>query len=347
MYFRVACVVADLIDRMCDEPIDYDLARPFVIHVSICRQQSTSELHKGGPVVASCTTNLELAESDALLNLTSAIAKSKDGLWANFDGMNNPVGTIHHANDAVFSQKVMAIHDIVDPIFKQLRDELKASIAILKWRYGITDGPFNSFSNWSEAVSLDATEWRGISTLRGLKSSFSKPFCKINFSTVHELGRMHNERVEPPLGLQLLIEAWNQRTTYPRSALVIGVIAAEIALKQLIGELAPDARWLADNVPSPPILRIAKEYVPSLKVKARAKGKILRPPKRLLNILKEAVELRNKVVHTGEAPPETVKLKEILVAMEDLVWICNLYSGHTWAWDHISFETKSSWEDEN
>ena len=346
MYFRVTCALDDLANKMCDEPIAYDLARPFVTRVSIYKQKPTSELPKGGPVYASCTTSLELDESDALLDLTSAIAKSKDAVWANFEGMNNEVKAIHNVGDPAFSQKVTAIHAIVDPVFSQLGTNLKMSIAILKWRYGITDGPINSFSNWSEAVSLDGTAWRGISTLRGLKISFIVPPRKIGASAVHEASRLHNEGAEPPLGLQLLVEAWNQRTTHARSALVIGVTAAELALKQLIGELAPDARWLADNVPSPPIFKIARDYVPSLKVKARLKGKTLRPPKKLLKRLVEAVELRNRVVHAGEAPPKPEKLKEILVAMEDLVWICDLYKGHTWAWDHISPETKSTWEDE-
>jgi hypothetical protein len=59
----------------------------------------------------------------------------------------------------------------------------------------------------------------------------------------------------------------------------------------------------------------------------RLQGKSLRPPKKLLKTLGEAVELRNRVVHAGEAPPEAEKLEEILVAMEDLVWICGLYTG--------------------
>jgi hypothetical protein len=331
MYFRVTCVVDDLTDKMCDEPIAYDLARPFVAHVSICKQPLTSELLKGGLVLASCTTSLELVESDALIDLTSAIAKSKDGPWANFKGMNNPV---------------TAIYNLVDPVFRQLGTHLKASIAILIWRYGITDGPMNSFSNWSESVSLDGTAWRGISNLRGIKIAFLIPPRKIGASALHEASRLHSEGAEPPLGLQLLIEAWNQRTRYPRSALVIGVTAAEIALKQLIGELAPDARWLADNLPSPPIFNIARDYIPRLKVKARLKGKALQLPKSLLKRLTEAVELRNKVIHKGAEPPKPEKLKEILVAMEDLVWICDLYTGHTWAWEHVSYETKSSWQDE-
>ena len=30
--------------------------------------------------------------------------------------------------------------------------------------------------------------------------------------------------------------------------------------------------------------------------------------------------------------------------MEDLVWICDLYKGHGWAWNNISHETQSTWE---
>jgi hypothetical protein len=81
-------------------------------------------------------------------------------------------------------------------------------------------------------------------------------------------------------------------------------------------------------------------------VKARLEGKTLRPPKKLLKRLDAAVELRNKIVDAGNAPPEPEQLKDILAAMEDLVWICGLYTGHTWAWDHVSFDTKSTWEDE-
>ena len=137
-------------------------------------------------------------------------------------------------------------------------------------------------------MSLDGTAWRGIGAARSLTIDLGKPFYKIG-AEAHLEVRLHNEGAEVPLGLQLLNEAWNQRTSHPRSALVIGVTAAELALKQLIGELAPDARWLADNVPSPPIFKIEKDYIPTLKVKGRLTGKTLRPPKKLLKRLQEAV----------------------------------------------------------
>jgi hypothetical protein len=297
MYFRVTCAVDGLAGKMCDEPLDYDLARPFVAHVSICKQKPTTEAPKGGPVLASCTTRLELDESEGLLDLTSAITASKDGRSVNFEGM---------------SERMKAIYGIVDPIFRQLGTQLETSIMLLKWRCGITDVGIKSFSSRSEAVSSDGSTWRSISTLRSVKIVFSPPPRKIDASAFQDVSRLHNEGVEPPLGLQLLIEALNQRTTHPRSALVIGVTAAEIALKQLIGELAPDARWLAENIPSPPIDTIARDYIPSLSVKARLKGKTLKPPKKLLKRLEEAIKLRNKVVHRGAAPPAQEKLRVTL-----------------------------------
>jgi hypothetical protein len=78
--------------------------------------------------------------------------------------------------------------------------------------------------------------------IRGAKIRFLFPPRKVDAAAPRETGRLHNEGAEPPLALQLLIEALNQRAAHPRSALVIAVTAAEIALKQLIGELAPDAR---------------------------------------------------------------------------------------------------------
>jgi len=177
MHFRVTCTIDDLNDKMCDELITYDLVRPSIAHVSIYKQTPTAELPRGGPVFASCTTSLELDESEGFHDLTSAIARSKDGLWASFEGMN---------------EKMNAIYGIVDPVFKLLGTHLKRSIAVLKWRYGITNSPINSISNWSEAVSLDGSAWRGISTIRGFKIAFSG-LKKIDASAVQEVSRLHNE----------------------------------------------------------------------------------------------------------------------------------------------------------
>jgi hypothetical protein len=42
------------------------------------------------------------------------------------------------------------------------------------------------------------------------------------------------------------------RRANPRSALIIGMSAAEVGFKQCVGYLVPDAAWLANHVPRPP-----------------------------------------------------------------------------------------------
>ena len=64
---------------------------------------------------ASCTTSLELDETEGLLDLTSAIAASKDGRSVNFEGMN---------------ERMKAIYNIVDPVFSQLGTQLENSIML-------------------------------------------------------------------------------------------------------------------------------------------------------------------------------------------------------------------------
>jgi hypothetical protein len=50
MFFRVMCALDELANKMCDEPIAYDLAQPFVTRVCIYKQRPTSEVPNGGPL---------------------------------------------------------------------------------------------------------------------------------------------------------------------------------------------------------------------------------------------------------------------------------------------------------
>jgi hypothetical protein len=103
---------------------------------------------------------------------------------------------------------------------------------------------------------------------------------------------------EEPLGRQLFREAWSERETRPRSALVIGVAAAEVGFKKLVGTLVPQARWLMDEIQTPPLGTMLRKFLPTLPVKFAS------PPSVLLKQLDEAVKRRNKLVHAGQPPPK-------------------------------------------
>jgi hypothetical protein len=89
------------------------------------------------------------------------------------------------------------------------------------------------------------------------------------------------------------------------------------------------------------------KFLPTLPVKAKFVDKTIRPPSPLLKQLEKAVQRRNKLVHAGEPPPKWDELEEMLLAINDFLWICDLYQGHEWAANHISISTQTAWKDES
>jgi hypothetical protein len=98
--------------------------------------------------------------------------------------------------------------------------------------------------------------------------------------------------------------------------------------------LVPHADWLVFHTPTPPLTQMLTDYLPLLPVEQMFG---VRPfiPRELLEILKKGVNLRNKTAHTGGGVSSET-LKEILVAVRDLLYLLDFYSGHVWAFDHVS-----------
>jgi hypothetical protein len=149
---------------------------------------------------------------------------------------------------------------------------------------------------------------------------------------------------DEPLAHQLLREAFAQRTGSPHSSLVFAITAAEVGFKECVSNLVPEAGWLVENLQSPPLYRMLKEYLPLLPVKLRRMGKTLVPPDELLREIRTGNDLRNKVSHSGHVEITAEKLDRILKAVSDLLWILDLYQGRPWAVRYIQLEVLASWE---
>jgi hypothetical protein len=87
----------------------------------------------------------------------------------------------------------------------------------------------------------------------------------------------------------------------------------------------PDTLWLLENAPSPPIIQIINEYLPSLPIKATIDNKIPMPSKTITESLKKGVAMRNKLIHSGRASIDHSKIGHILFAVEDLLWLLDFY----------------------
>lgn len=148
---------------------------------------------------------------------------------------------------------------------------------------------------------------------------------------------------EEPLGHQLLREAKGIAESNPRSSLLICYSALEVGTKQHIGASVPEALWLAQNSPSPPLLKILREYLPRLH-----KGKLsfenwknVRP---ILNrTLIDFTEDRNRLAHRGEEIEGS--LSDYLRLTEDLLYAFDVVEGHSWAVNRVSkeFADKLGW----
>jgi hypothetical protein len=148
---------------------------------------------------------------------------------------------------------------------------------------------------------------------------------------------------EEPLCHELFREAWGLRSSAPRSALLIGVSALEIGFKELVAKLVPDCEWLVENAPSPPVVRMLEEYLPKLPTRLKIKDKTLSPPKTILDELRKVIQARNKVTHTGGGDSmRGSRLKEALLAIEDVLWQLDYYSGHDWALKHMRSVTRQA-----
>ncbi len=219
------------------------------------------------------------------------------------------------------------------------------SITILRWRCD-SEGPPHPFRNEKLEYSKDGESWQKAPEFRTfqLHVYFSQN-RQLRPQIGQEIVDLIKTQTEEPLGRQLFREAWMLKTTNPRSALVIGVAAAEVGFKKLVAGLVPKLRMDKRTRPLDTMLTSLLPTLP-IPITDRVGGRPIRPPKSLRIKLAEANTLRNKLVHAGQQPPNHAELDQMLRAISDFLWICDVYSGQAWAGGYISAETLKSWDDE-
>jgi len=146
---------------------------------------------------------------------------------------------------------------------------------------------------------------------------------------------------DEPLSHQLFREALLQRQSNPRSSIMIGVAVVEVATKECIAALDPYAAWLVQELPSPPVERLLRDYLPTLPAKNTLAGRVVPPPSELLAELKKAVQGRNRVAHGGRLEVSADRVAEFLeTSAHDIVWLLTYYAGTDWALENVRNRTR-------
>ncbi|MDH5651300.1 MAG: hypothetical protein OEZ39_05450 [Gammaproteobacteria bacterium] len=233
-------------------------------------------------------------------------------------------------------------NDFIRQINKELREAIRLVIDAVRWRTN-TLGPHNPISSRGMFWSRDKDFWNPVPSQFEARFSMS--------STIHITDKIYQEikflvgqNYHEPVHHHLFREAWGQRSGNPRSSLLIGLSALEVAIKESIAELIPNASWLVDNIPTPPVTRLLTEYLPTLPVENMISGRVYPPPPEVIDKIKKAVSIRNRVAHVGGEPPGSDLLDELLEAIHDTIWLLDYYCGHKWALNHISDITRANLE---
>jgi hypothetical protein len=222
----------------------------------------------------------------------------------------------------------------------ELLDAVRRSARWLRWRCNCS-GEHNPFRHEISPVewSLDGEKWF---TLPGGDIDFAyDPYKKsaVPLSIKSEAEQHVRAGADEPIAHSLLREAWDQRRDNPRSGLVIGIAALEVGVRHCIAALAPSTSWLVEKLQSPPIPLILQEYLPLLDAKHRFEGKVLPPPKDMIDRLKDAITQRNRIAHFSGEPLRSWDVQEVLEDVRDVLWLLDYYQGNDWAPGYMRVET--------
>lgn len=228
-------------------------------------------------------------------------------------------------------------------LYSALYTTLQRAVFMFRWRHGIIGSFDPILYNFSIGWSFDEVDWKPVFAPAQLKLVFNLGYVNKSSSaaTMKDVHALVSESVSEPLGHELFNEAYALQNSNPRSALIIGVAALETGIKECASLLVPQSQWLIRNTPSPPLDKMLKHLLPELPVRNTINGKVVAPSKRILKIVRDAMEARNGIVHGKSLVNPRGMLNDFLTASRDLLYLFDFYSGHIWAWDLIRQDTKA------
>jgi len=144
---------------------------------------------------------------------------------------------------------------------------------------------------------------------------------------------------------ELLREAWALRDGSPRSSLLIAITALEVGVKQYIVNRVEQSDWLMNNLPAPDVIKLLREYLPTLDPPAgRSTGatRLEALPDDLLDVLRKRRDQRNDIAHKPEAHQRVAEVAtperatSAVVAVRQVLLRLDIADGRAWAREHLS-----------
>jgi hypothetical protein len=256
----------------------------------------------------------------------------------NMDGFTNLPGD--------YRDFIVALHGNMDRMASEIFN-------VVRWRMGIVGGPLRLQSEWSSMRWHDDSKGEKVIDEQGflnrqmIAGAFTLRMPEMQDADFGEECRSNVEKLiqfqsKQPLYHDLFREAWQNQRDNPRSAVVMGIAAAETGFKTALTDLNPTVTWIVENLQSPPLDRMLRDYMAQLPARNQINGEVRRPPIKVISTIKKGIELRNKLVHGREETVTTDEVREMLEAVRDLLYMLDYYRGHDWAMERLSHEVAAS-----
>jgi hypothetical protein len=224
-------------------------------------------------------------------------------------------------------------------ICEQAREELIADavrfLKLLVWRLDL-DAPLEFADSVSLYWSIFGGRYRSVASKR---QGFTVPILQgIRWEEYEaaEIEEMWPINISEPLAHELFRESRSIASVSPRSALLILATALEVGIKSHIARTAPETEWLIQNLPTPPIFRLFRDYLPIVHPQPFGEVNIWPLWKSTFSICQGLFENRNKLAHRGSMSIEKDALGLYFTTVSDLLRLLDALEGYDWAKSYIS-----------
>ena len=223
--------------------------------------------------------------------------------------------------DGGATEQVRAYGDEVRAI---LQVAANRAVGNLAWRVG--DPHMPSAAGLGPVEFFLDGEWSYVPMAVGASFVWSHG-TQLTQEQVEDVNALLARGLSEPLAHTVWREAWRLRDQSPRGALLLGVAAIEVGVKEFIAGRVPDAEWLVQEAPTPPLMRMLQTYLPDLT--ADDPKPFARLTKPASKIVTKAIELRNDVAHNSKKAPLTrVELKATLETLRSVIYLLDAQDGH-------------------
>ncbi|MGZ4325853.1 MAG: hypothetical protein ACXVH1_27950 [Solirubrobacteraceae bacterium] len=216
-------------------------------------------------------------------------------------------------------------------------------VGLLRWRSGEL-GPVRPFDRPAISWSLGDGKWHDFPGDTSLVLAYFV-WLDLRPDAEQELDQLVAVGQVEPFAYELLREAWALSETNPRSSLLLAITALEVAVKQFIADRVEGSGWLVNNMPSPEVIAILRDYLPTL---VPPPGALERAAKleplsdELLDLLRKRRDQRNRITHSPQAHRQSAELatadraQSAVLAVRQVLLRLDVANGHEWAREHIS-----------